>query len=82
MEVNTGKTEPALAQSYTQFFNSTLFTRCTDIAGCDNTGKALEAPRSVTISPDGASVYVASGVSEAVAVFDHAANGTLTQAEQ
>jgi VCBS repeat-containing protein len=54
----------------------------TNIAGCDNTGKALEAPRSVTISPDGASVYVASGVSEAVAVFDHAANGTLTQAEQ
>ena len=34
MEVNTGKTEPDLAQSYTQFFNSTLFTRCTDIAGC------------------------------------------------
>jgi len=32
----------------------------TAITGCDNTGKALNAAASVTVSPDGASVYVAS----------------------
>jgi DNA-binding beta-propeller fold protein YncE len=51
----------------------------TDITGCDNTGKALYRATSVTVSPDGASVYVASYNSNAVAVFDRAADGILTQ---
>jgi DNA-binding beta-propeller fold protein YncE len=51
----------------------------TAITGCDNTGKALNQPVSVTVSPDGASVYVASYASDAVVVFDRAADGTLTQ---
>ncbi len=44
-------------------------------------GRALRVPTSVTISPNGKSVYVASAsiFSDAVAVFDRAANGTLTQ---
>ena len=45
---------------------------CTD-------GKALDGPYSVTVSPDGTSVYAAASGSDAVAVFDRAANGTLTQ---
>ncbi len=45
---------------------------CTD-------GKGLDGADSVTVSPDGTSVYAASDVSNAVAVFDRAANGTLTQ---
>jgi DNA-binding beta-propeller fold protein YncE len=40
---------------------------------------ALAQPISVTLSPDGKSAYVASSVSDAVAVFDRAADGTLTQ---
>ena len=36
-------------------------------------------PVSVTVSPDGPSVYVASAGSGAVAVFDRAPNGRLTQ---
>ncbi len=42
-------------------------------------GVALGGARAVTISPDGASVYVAAGESGAIAVFDRAANGALTQ---
>jgi uncharacterized repeat protein (TIGR01451 family) len=42
-------------------------------------GKALVTANSVTVAPDGASVYVTSPTSGAVAVFDRAANGTLTQ---
>jgi DNA-binding beta-propeller fold protein YncE len=45
---------------------------CTD-------GKAMFQPRAVAISPDGASVYVASYVSSAVAVFDRDTTGALTQ---
>jgi DNA-binding beta-propeller fold protein YncE len=45
---------------------------CTD-------GKALDRPFSVIVSPDGKSVYAATGLSDAVAVFDRAADGTLTQ---
>jgi DNA-binding beta-propeller fold protein YncE len=45
---------------------------CTD-------GRALEAAQSVTVSPDGKSAYVASAGAGAVAVFDRAADGTLTQ---
>ena len=33
-------------------------------------GAALAGPSSVALSPDGTSAYVASGVSDAVAVFD------------
>src|SRR5687768_6242769 len=42
-------------------------------------GTALDSARSVTVSPDGGSVYVASGSIGAVAVFDRAADSTLTQ---
>ncbi len=57
------------------------------LAGCvSNTGagpcvdgQALDTPESVAVSPDGLSVYVASSTSDAVAVFDRATDGTLTQ---
>ena len=42
-------------------------------------GTALANANSVTVSPDGKSAYVASIDSNAVAVFDRAADGTLTQ---
>lgn len=43
-------------------------------------GKALLNPISVTISPGGANVYVASAVSDAVAIFDrNTTTGVLTQ---
>ena len=42
-------------------------------------GTALDAARSVTVSPDGKNAYVASGATGAVAVFDRGADGTLTQ---
>ena len=42
----------------------------TPIAGCTNTGKALDGAFSVTISPDGASANVASWISDAVVVFE------------
>ena len=42
-------------------------------------GTAVDFPDAVTVSPDGQSVYVASGSSDAVAVFDRAGDGTLTQ---
>jgi DNA-binding beta-propeller fold protein YncE len=42
-------------------------------------GAALGQPLSVAVSPDGRSAYVASSASDAVAVFDRAADGTLTQ---
>jgi hypothetical protein len=42
----------------------------TDITGCTNTGKALDYAVSVTVSPDGTSVYVTSYTSDAVAVFE------------
>ena len=45
---------------------------CTD-------GKALDGADSVTVSADGTSLYLAASLSDAVAVFDRAANGTLTQ---
>ena len=50
-----------------------------DITGCTNTGKALNGASSVTVSPDGTSAYVASFTSNAVAIFDRANDGTLTQ---
>jgi len=47
--------------------------------GLCSVGRALRAPSSVTVSPDGTSVYVTANMSHAVAVFDRAADGTLTQ---
>ncbi len=47
--------------------------------GACSPGKALNGAESVTVSPDGQSAYVASFVSDAVAVFDRAPDGTLTQ---
>ena len=50
-----------------------LFTEeCTDATALDNTA-------SVAVSPDGKSVYAAAGGSSAVAIFDRAPDGTLTQ---
>jgi DNA-binding beta-propeller fold protein YncE len=40
---------------------------------------ALDGAGSVAVSPDGSSVYVASEMSGAVAMFDRAADGSLTQ---
>ena len=42
-------------------------------------GVGLDAAAGVAVSPDGTSVYVASEFSDAVAVFDRAGDGTLTQ---
>ncbi len=42
-------------------------------------GAALAQPISVTVSPDGRNAYVASSASDAIAVFDRAVDGTLTQ---
>ncbi len=42
-------------------------------AGLCAVGRALEGAESVAVSPDGSSVYVASGISGAVAVFDREA---------
>lgn len=42
-------------------------------------GVALSFPRFVAVSPDGTSVYVVSSGSDAVAVFDRAFNGFLSQ---
>jgi YVTN family beta-propeller protein len=42
-------------------------------------GRAITSPKSVTVSPDGASVYVGSENSNSVAVFDRATDGRLTQ---
>jgi DNA-binding beta-propeller fold protein YncE len=50
----------------------------TGAGGCAD-GTALDGARSVTVTPDGRSAYVASFISDAVAVFDRAADGTLTQ---
>ncbi len=54
---------------------------CISATGSDgcSTGSALGNARSVSVSPDGKNTYVASSSSHAVAVFDRAADGTLTQ---
>ena len=50
-----------------------------DLTTCAD-GVALDGARSVTVSPDGKSAYVASAFSDAIAIFDrNAANGKLTQ---
>ena len=51
----------------------------TEIPGC-STARALGRPADLAVSPDGRSLYVASFVSDAIAVFDRdVATGTLTQ---
>jgi DNA-binding beta-propeller fold protein YncE len=51
-----------------------------DIAGCTNTGKALQRADGVAVSPDGKHVYVAALNSNAVAVFARdSMTGKLTQ---
>ncbi len=50
-----------------------------DGAGPCVDGTALRFAGSVAVSPDGRSAYVASALSDAVAVFDRASNGTLAQ---
>jgi DNA-binding beta-propeller fold protein YncE len=42
-------------------------------------GRRLDGPTSVTVSPDGESVYVAAEFSDAIVIFDRAPNGKLTQ---
>jgi DNA-binding beta-propeller fold protein YncE len=52
---------------------------CLSVIGFCLPGTGLDGPSSATVSPDGQTVYVASEISNAVAVFDRAADGTLTQ---
>jgi DNA-binding beta-propeller fold protein YncE len=56
---------------------------CVSETGSDGTcgdGRGLDGPESVAVSPDGASVYVASDISNALAVFRRdSATGRLTQ---
>jgi DNA-binding beta-propeller fold protein YncE len=42
----------------------------TDVATCDNGGRALNGPRDVALSPEGRNAYVAVEGSNAIAVFD------------
>src|SRR5689334_14564362 len=48
------------------------------VAGCTD-GHGLDGARDVAVSPDGTSVYVATLAGSSVAVFDRAADGSLTQ---
>src|SRR3954451_13619433 len=51
-----------------------------DVLTCDNAGRALNAPMSLMLTPDGRNLYVASSVSNAITVFDiGAASGVATQ---
>jgi DNA-binding beta-propeller fold protein YncE len=58
---------------------------CISQNGSDNqgatcvAGRGLNSALRVTVSPDGTTVYVAAQFSNAVAIFDRAADGTLTQ---
>jgi DNA-binding beta-propeller fold protein YncE len=47
--------------------------------GCQPTGIGLDGANSVAVSADGNSVYVASALSDAVAIFSRGPNGTLEQ---
>jgi DNA-binding beta-propeller fold protein YncE len=47
--------------------------------GTGGTGRRRGLRSSITVSPDGTSAYVASTSDDAVAVFDRAGDGTLTQ---
>src|ERR687896_319147 len=52
---------------------------CWSAVGLCSPGTALAGARSVTVSPDGLSAYAASQGGSAVAVFDRAVDGALTQ---
>jgi len=72
---------PAPAAANTHLTQLAGMAACTSQTGdppCAD-GVALDDACSMTVSPDGRSAYVASGMSDAVAVFDRAANGALTQ---
>jgi len=49
-------------------------------SGTGGTAPGLSGPRSVAVSPDGDNLYVAAFLSDAIAVFDRAPNGTLAAA--
>ena len=49
-----------------------------DGAGCGTVAQGLNSPRAMTVSPDGASVYVVGNVDDAIVRFDRATDGTLT----
>jgi DNA-binding beta-propeller fold protein YncE len=52
----------------------------TDVATCDNGGRALNGPRDLTLSPDGRNAYAAVEGSSAIAAFDLSGfTGTPTQ---
>jgi 6-phosphogluconolactonase (cycloisomerase 2 family) len=51
----------------------------TDVATCDNTGRALDGVQAVAVSPDGASVYGAGFTSNAIVTFDRDSTGALAQ---
>src|SRR4051812_22982423 len=51
-----------------------------NIAGCTNTGRGLDQPIDVAVSPDGAHVYVTASTSSSIAVFDRDPfTGVITQ---
>ena len=49
-------------------------------SGCESNAQGLDSARTVTVSPDGASVYAAGNFDDAIVRFDRAANGALTAA--
>ena len=51
----------------------------TSSGGTCQSGVATAFASGIAVSPDGTSVYVAAEASDAVAIFDRASNGTLTQ---
>lgn len=51
-----------------------------DVAGCDNTGRALDFNLQLAISPDGRNAYVASYLADAVSTFNRSpSSGALRQ---
>ncbi len=51
---------------------------CGGVDGGANEAQGLDAPLGVAVSPDGTSVYVASGLNHAFARFNRATDGTLS----
>jgi DNA-binding beta-propeller fold protein YncE len=49
-----------------------------DTAGCGATAQGLNAASGAAVSPEGASVYAASGLDDAIVRFDRAADGALS----
>ena len=51
-----------------------------DVTDCDNTGRAIQGPGRLAISPDGKNVYLVTESAAAVAIFNRdAVTGALTQ---